>query len=88
VTDHEHKAAILWTSFKDTLGQSEVGEMFFDLYSLIQPTDLSDLDQPFSSEEVDFLIKELPVDKALVPNGFNGMYIKNAGLLLERIFLL
>jgi hypothetical protein len=76
VTDHEHKAAILWTSFKDRLGQTEVGEMFFDLNSLIQPIDLSDLDQPFSSEEVDLLIKELPMDKALGPDGFNGLFIK------------
>jgi hypothetical protein len=62
--------------------------MFFDLGSLIQPIDLSDLDQPFSSEDVDSLIKELHVDKAPGLDEFNGLFIKNVGLLLEMIFLL
>jgi hypothetical protein len=62
--------------------------MFFDLGSLIQPIDLSDLDQPFSSEDVDSLIKELHVDKAPGLDEFNGLFKKNVGLLLEMIFLL
>jgi hypothetical protein len=33
--EHEHKAAILWTSFKERLGQSECHDMTFDLQSLI-----------------------------------------------------
>jgi hypothetical protein len=80
VTDHEHKVAILWTSFKHGLGQSKEGEMLFDLDSLIQQKDLSELDEPFSSKEVDSLIKELPVDKAPGLDGFNGIFIKNARL--------
>jgi hypothetical protein len=62
--------------------------MLFDLDSFIQPIDLSDLDRPFSFEEVDLLIKELSVDKAPGLDGFNGLFIKNAGLLLKMIFML
>jgi hypothetical protein len=84
VTDHEHKAAMLWTSFKDRLGQIEVGEMFFDLASLIHPIHLSDLDQPL---EIDFLIKELPMDKAHGPDGFNGLFIKKFWPIIRDDFL-
>jgi hypothetical protein len=87
VTNHEHKAAMLWTSFKDRLGQTEVGEMFFDLGGLIQPFDLSDLDKPFSYEEVELLIKELPMDKAPGLDGFYGLFIKRCWPIIKVDFL-
>jgi hypothetical protein len=33
--DHEQKAAILWNSYKDRLGQSEFQDNLFDLSNLI-----------------------------------------------------
>jgi hypothetical protein len=75
VTDHD-KAAFTWTSFKERLRQSKDTTMFFELNSLIQPTDLSEVDQPFSLGEIESLINELPINKAPGPDGFNGMFIK------------
>jgi hypothetical protein len=69
--EHEHKAAVLWTSFKEWLGQSEFDHMLFDLDSLIQPVNLEGPDDSFTNEEVDALITELPTDKAPGPDGFN-----------------
>jgi hypothetical protein len=80
--EHEHKAAVSWNSFRDRLGQSEYGDMASDLNDLIQTVELVDFDEPFTSNEIDALIKELPIDKASGPDGFNGMFIKNCWHLL------
>jgi hypothetical protein len=37
---------------------------------------LSQLDSPFSIEEIDNIVKELPLNKAPGPDGFNGMFTK------------
>jgi hypothetical protein len=65
-SEHEHKAAIMWNSFKDRLGQTEATLMQFDLSTLIQPVEFGELDQEFSHNEIDKLIAELPLDKASV----------------------
>jgi hypothetical protein len=74
--EHEHKVAVLWTSFKERLGQPEYHDMAFDLQSLIQPVDLSNLDTPFSEGEVEKVIRELPPNKAPGPDGVDGLFIK------------
>ncbi|WVZ87246.1 hypothetical protein U9M48_033916 [Paspalum notatum var. saurae] len=38
--------------------------------------DLSSLEEPFTEEEVLSAIKELPVDRALGPDGFTGAFYK------------
>jgi hypothetical protein len=49
--EREHKAAVLWTSFKERLEQSEFDDMLFDLDSQIQLVDLEGLDDSFTNEE-------------------------------------
>jgi hypothetical protein len=63
-SEHDHKVVILWNAFKDRLGQSGYNEMFFDLQTLNQSIDLSQLDSTFSIEEIDNIVKELPLEKA------------------------
>jgi hypothetical protein len=86
-TEHEHKAAILWNSFKDRLGQIEFELMLFDLSTLIQPVQLCELDKEFSLNEIDRLISDLPLDKAPGPDGFNGMFLKRCWPIIKEIFM-
>ena len=80
VQNHDHKAAIIWKSFKDRLGKSIEPHMLFNLEEIIQPSDLSALEAPFTMEEIDQVIKDIPSDRAPGPDGFNGAFLKNAGI--------
>ena len=70
--------------------------MAFDLQSLIYlNVDLDCLIDPITKEEIDSIIKLIPLDKALGPNRFNGMFLKKCWPLnkddfykLVRIFLM
>jgi hypothetical protein len=42
----------------------------------IQQHDLSDLEMPFTAEEVWSTLKEIPLDKAPGPDGFTGRFYK------------
>lgn len=59
------------------MGTTEKTENFFSLQDLL-PADvsLSELGIPFSKEEIDNVVKELPSNKAPGPDGFNGNFIK------------
>jgi hypothetical protein len=85
-SEHEHKAVILWNSFKDRLGQREATLMQFDLSTLIQPVQLGELDQEFSHNEIDKLIAELTLDKAPGPDGFNRMFPKKCWPIIKEDF--
>jgi hypothetical protein len=71
-SQHDQKAAILWTAFRNRMGRIEPTEMKFDLASLITPQDLSRLEITFTKEEIDEVIHIMPNDKAPCPDGFNG----------------
>lgn len=52
ITDHEGKAALLWSAYKQRMGVSNNPQMLFDLSSLIRlNVDLSELVTPFTHEE-------------------------------------
>jgi retron-type reverse transcriptase len=59
--------------------------MLFDLSSTIQPTqDLEELSVPFTKEEIDNVIKSMPVDKAPGPDGFNGQFLKSSWHIIKH----
>jgi hypothetical protein len=78
---------VLWNSFNDRLGQFEHDKILFDLNGIIHSTEMPELDEPFSNQEIDALIKDLPIDKAPGPDGFNGMFIKKCWSIIKSDFM-
>ena len=88
VSDHTQMAGILWSSFKNRMGHAQGINMGFDLPQLIQPVEgLEVLSAPFSQEEINKVLAELPADRAPGPDGFNGMFIKKCWPIIEQDFL-
>jgi hypothetical protein len=77
---------MLWTSFKDRLGQSKGDVILFDLQSLIHSVPMPGLNDPFGTGEINALVKELPIDKAPGPDGFNGLFIKKCWPMIKKDF--
>lgn len=87
VFEHEEKAQIIWESFKERLGQSAYTHMYVDLDTLYTPRDDLDwLDSPFTREEIDRIIAELPNNKSPGPDGFNGEFMKKCWSLIAEDF--
>lgn len=89
IADHAQKAEVLWNSFKERLGTSEVPCMHYDLNSLVFPVDpalLENLDCGFSKEEIDLVVKDLAPDHAPGPDGFNGFFLKKCWHLIATDF--
>jgi hypothetical protein len=87
IYNHDNKAYIIWSSFKDRLGIIEGAPMLMDLSNIIQTHELSHLDNPFTEEEVTNVIKEMPIDKAPGPDGFNGKFLKKCWDLVKEDFM-
>lgn len=75
--DHQTKAAILFSDFKERLGTHKQSCNPLLLHNLIQPDHLlEELEAPFTHEEIDNIIKQMPSDKAPGPDGFNAAFLK------------
>jgi len=81
ISDHAGKAAILWETYKKRMGTSHKTSMHFDLDSLFgqrQDSTLFDnLELPFTEEEINDVVKDLPLDKSPGPDGFNNEFFKS-----------
>ena len=80
ISDHAGKAAILWEAYQKRMGTSEKTTTQFDLESLygqqIDASVFENLELPFINEEANEVVKELPMDKSLDPDGFNNEFFK------------
>ena len=87
ITDHEGKAGLLLMAYKSRMGISMQPRMAFDLSNLISLTvNLDSLIVSFAREEIDKIIKMLPVDKSPGPDGFNGMFMKKCWPIIKEDF--
>ena len=69
------------------MGSSEFTHMYFDLDSLLtSDCDLSWIESPFTKEEIDRIIADLPNYKSPGPNGFNGEFLKKARATISQDF--
>jgi hypothetical protein len=77
VQGHEENAKILWEAYKQRLGTSEFSHMYLDLQLLLTTLESLDcLEEPFTKEEIDFIVQHLSTDKLPGPDGFNGDFLK------------
>jgi hypothetical protein len=59
--------------------------MEFDMSILITPIPgLEELSTPFTKQEIDNMIKYMPADKALGPDGFNGIFLKSCWSIIKE----
>jgi hypothetical protein len=86
-SDHQSKASILWEAFKDRLGSTDSPEMMFDLEQLLnRAEDLDWLTDPFTHEEINLVVANLPSDKSPGPDGFNIDFVKRCWHIIKHDF--
>jgi hypothetical protein len=84
-TEHKDKEEIIFQTYKARLGSCAAPQMEFDLSSLFSPIPgLEDLSIPFTKQEIDEVIKCMPVDKAPGPDGFNGLFLKKSWHIIKE----
>jgi hypothetical protein len=79
---------ILWDAIKERLGQSEFTSMSFnpDFFFLESNSDLAWLEEPFTRDEIDVVVKNLRNDKSPGPHGFNNEFIKKCWQFIKEDF--
>jgi hypothetical protein len=74
---HEDKEKVIGDYFTSHIGSSAPRQASLDWHSLgYTPRDLSDLELPFTQDEVKDTIDSMPSDKAPGPDGFTGAFFK------------
>jgi hypothetical protein len=87
ITEHDEKAAVLWSSFKERLGVSNNNVVPEEILQLVQHIqNLNELSAHFTNEEIDKVVASLPIDKAPGPDGFNGQFIKSCWHIIKMDF--
>ena len=82
---HVEKEKVIYDTYKQRLGESCARPMLFNLDQLITPTEgLEELSVPFTTDEIDEVVKHMPTDKAPGPDGFNGHFLKTSWHIVKQ----
>lgn len=85
--DHAGKEALIYQSFKERMGKTGEFQMKFDLPNVMKHSvDLDQLTKPFTKDEIDSVIKEMPADIAPGPDGSNGLFLKSCWNIIKEDF--
>ena len=61
--------------------------MKFNLQNIIKKVEgLDQLTMPFTTNEIDAVIKEMPADRAPGPDGFTGLFLKKCWNIIKEDF--
>ena len=78
---------MLLEEYNHMMGCTTNPTMPFDLTQLVQTSDsLDEMSRPFSIEDIDSVIKQMSVDKAPGPDGFNGFFLKSCWEIVKEDF--
>jgi hypothetical protein len=84
---HEEKEMLIWEAFKERLGTCEFSCIHFNLDNLLKEQEgLDKMVNPFCKEEIDSIIKDLPLGKSPGPDGFNTDFLKKCWPVLSNDF--
>jgi hypothetical protein len=88
VSQHDEIAAVAWNCYKERMGTSHGINLQLNFSDLLKECDkdLSFLTESFSQEEMDSVIEKMPPDKALGPDGFNGLFMKRCLHIIKEDF--
>ena len=87
VHSHKDKEQIIWQEFKERLATSAFTSFSVDPSNFIQVADdLSFLEESFSNQEIDSVIKNLPNDKSPRPDGFSNEFLKTGWPVIKEDF--
>lgn len=87
VAYHAGKEKILFDTYKERLGKASTPQMKFALADIIKKVDgLEELTTPFTREEINGIIKDMPADRAPGPDGFNGLFLKKCWHIIKEDF--
>ena len=76
-TEQQDNENLLWRAFKSRLGTSLPTSNLLELTTILKRVEnLEDLERPFTTTEIDEVIKRMPKDKAPGLDGFNGAVVK------------
>ena len=88
MVDHQQKAAAFLSSFKSRMGVVIPTVVPTNLSSILSEVDnLDGLIAPFTTEEIEGVVKHMKVDKAPGPDGFNGMFLKKCWHIVKDDFV-
>ena len=87
ISDHEQMAAVAWNCYKQRMGTTNAIDMQYDLDVLIPAVEgLESLADPFTTDDIDSVIKSMPLDRAPGPHGFNGMFMRKCWDIVKHDF--
>lgn len=87
ISNHKYKEQILWDEFRQRLGVTEFSGFTIEPANLITASSqLQHLEEPFTTEEIDNIIRLLPNNKSPRPDGFNNEFIKAAWPIIKQDF--
>jgi len=84
-TSHKDKASVIDDYYENLLGICTAKEHTINLADLgINAQDMSELDLPFTEDEVWRTIQQLPSDKAPRPDGYTGCFYKSCWTIIKE----
>jgi hypothetical protein len=85
VISQENKSALAFNHFTNLLGSPSVRTRAINWEELgYEEHDLEDLDAPFTMQEIEAVIKDIPSEKAPGPDGFMGCFYKKCWSIIKE----